>query len=495
MFHKTHLIRWSYVLALTLVSIFLSGKASAQWAGATRDTLTRDSFRDESVAQSLVCEPDNSLHVIWQRAVPTGGWRILYVKRPAGQGWSLPRTASDTSIAAFQSALAYSFRTGTPFIAYRATHATSDEIVVVKDSAGIWVTTRLTTDSSPDLAPTIAVDRNSTVHLAWIGRDASNNWKILYANNITGSWRTQLLAASELGDFGSGAAPSVAVTSAGIAHIFYRGGNYPDYHIHHASNSQAGDTLWTYEIVTTPNGSDYTSSAVVDTSGTLHLLASGNDGFGFPPHAYYLKKPSGGPWSGAELANPGGTGLGGSLIVDRFGKAHISWDEVSGNIITGNLYYATNKTGSWTITPVQTDAATFNGVLAVDGTGHGHIVAYNGATFQTQEIIVIHSNGLVTGIREGSQGIPNALMLFQNYPNPFNPTTTIQFQIPVGTYGHTSLRVYDLLGRDVAILVNEEMKPGSYESIFDASNIASGVFLYQLHTNGQSITRKLLIIK
>lgn len=493
MLDKAYLIRWSHLLTLALASTLLLGKASAQWVGATRDTLTHDLLRDENTPQSLVCEANNTLHVIWQRARQTGGWSIFYAKKPVSQGWAPAREASDSSLAAFQPALAVESTSGMPYIAYRATYATSDEIVIAKDSAGSWRRTRLTTDITPDFAPTMAVDQIGKVHVAWIGRDGSNNWKILYSHNTAGSWRSQLLAASELGDFGSGAAPFIAVTSTGVAHIFYRGGNYPDYHIHHGYNAQAGDSAWTYEIVTTPNASDYTSSAVVDAGGTLHLLASGNDGFGFPPHAYYLKKPPSSPWSNADLANPGGTGSGGSVIIDRSGKAHISWDEVSGNIITGNLYYASNKTGSWTITPVQTDATTFNGVLAVDGTGTGHIVAYNGATFQTLEIIVIHSNGPVTEIQEGRQVKPHDFTLFQNYPNPFNPSTTIGFSIQ--EKGLVVLKVFDVLGREVATLVNEQLSPRVYQKNFDGSALASGVYVYRISAGSMVQTKKMVIMK
>jgi hypothetical protein len=80
-----------------------------------------------------------------------------------------------------------------------------------------------------------------------------------------------------------------------------------------------------------------------------------------------------------------------------------------------------------------------------------------------------------TGVNESS---PCAFALFQNYPNPFNPTTTIRFS--VGTYGHTSLRIFDLLGREVATLVNEELQPGEYNKTFDASRLSGGVYTCRL---------------
>jgi hypothetical protein len=92
--------------------------------------------------------------------------------------------------------------------------------------------------------------------------------------------------------------------------------------------------------------------------------------------------------------------------------------------------------------------------------------------------------------------LPTEFSLGQNYPNPFNPSTKIKFTIPsVGTRHGVSLRVYDVLGREVRTLVNEELEPGSYERTFDASGLASGIYFYRLEARGFSETRKLLLLR
>ena len=103
-------------------------------------------------------------------------------------------------------------------------------------------------------------------------------------------------------------------------------------------------------------------------------------------------------------------------------------------------------------------------------------------------------NGGVTFIAEelGSP-LSTGFSLNQNYPNPFNPTTTIKFQIP--TSGFVSLKVFDLLGREVATLVNEELQPGSYERVFDANGMRSGVYLCRLQAGNLQLTKKLILIK
>lgn len=88
---------------------------------------------------------------------------------------------------------------------------------------------------------------------------------------------------------------------------------------------------------------------------------------------------------------------------------------------------------------------------------------------------------------------PDRITLEQNYPNPFNPVTNIGFRI--GDYGLVNLRVYDVLGREVATLVNEERPAGSYTVSFDASGLASGVYLYRLTTGGMLQTRRMVVVR
>ncbi|MCH7965142.1 MAG: T9SS type A sorting domain-containing protein [Bacteroidetes bacterium] len=83
--------------------------------------------------------------------------------------------------------------------------------------------------------------------------------------------------------------------------------------------------------------------------------------------------------------------------------------------------------------------------------------------------------------------------LFDNYPNPFNPATTIKYQIP--NAGFVTLNVYDVLGNEVATLVNERKEEGRYEITFDASTLSSGVYIYQLRVNEFVDTKKMILMK
>lgn len=94
---------------------------------------------------------------------------------------------------------------------------------------------------------------------------------------------------------------------------------------------------------------------------------------------------------------------------------------------------------------------------------------------------------------EPSSGIPTQFMLEQNYPNPFNPTTTIRYGLPEA--GEVSLQVFDMTGRRVATLVNDSKTAGWHTVTFDASNLASGIYIYRIQSGKFINTRKLILVK
>jgi len=103
-------------------------------------------------------------------------------------------------------------------------------------------------------------------------------------------------------------------------------------------------------------------------------------------------------------------------------------------------------------------------------------------------------DSLTVGIVEQiSETIPTTYQLFQNYPNPFNPTTKIRFSIP--EVGIASLKVYDILGREIATLVNEEKPAGTYEITLYAEQLSSGVYFYRLQAGSFVETKKMILMK
>jgi len=105
---------------------------------------------------------------------------------------------------------------------------------------------------------------------------------------------------------------------------------------------------------------------------------------------------------------------------------------------------------------------------------------------------------LVIGIQPISNIIPDRFLLHQNYPNPFNPATKIKFEIPSidnVNKENVQVKIFDILGREIETLVNEELKPGVYEISVNASNLPSGTYFYKLSTGEFTETKKLVVVK
>ena len=97
------------------------------------------------------------------------------------------------------------------------------------------------------------------------------------------------------------------------------------------------------------------------------------------------------------------------------------------------------------------------------------------------------------GITNLNTGVPKVYSLHQNYPNPFNPSTKIKFDIPA--QGHVTIKLYDILGNEVATLLDAEQNPGYYAAEFNASSYASGVYFYKMETPSFTSVKRMVLVK
>lgn len=144
--------------------------------------------------------------------------------------------------------------------------------------------------------------------------------------------------------------------------------------------------------------------------------------------------------------------------------------------------------------------------LTVAGQQSGTTVLYKIRAVQTalpENLLSNYSNTasiIVSGEDPGKRNFGNyevinisSIELFQNYPNPFNPTTTIKYSIPVSS--QVSLKIFDIIGSEVATLVNEQQEAGTFLIEFDASKLTSGIYFYQIQAGKYLETRKLILQK
>jgi len=110
----------------------------------------------------------------------------------------------------------------------------------------------------------------------------------------------------------------------------------------------------------------------------------------------------------------------------------------------------------------------------------------------TKDGLILLKDKFLVSIGSGSN-LPTKFILYQNYPNPFNPTTTISYSIPKQSF--VTIKIYDVLGKEITTLVNNEMQSGNYKVEFDGSKSASGIYFYQMKTNEFIQTKKMILIK
>jgi hypothetical protein len=123
--------------------------------------------------------------------------------------------------------------------------------------------------------------------------------------------------------------------------------------------------------------------------------------------------------------------------------------------------------------------------------GYGWIASSNGAIYRTSKATAVYN--IQTTVDRGSSVPPSSFMLEQNYPNPFNPATTISYALPQPAL--VVLKVYDVLGRECATLINEYKNQGRYEVSFDAGHLPSGMYIYQIQAGAYSAVRTMQLIK
>jgi hypothetical protein len=203
------------------------------------------------------------------------------------------------------------------------------------------------------------------------------------------------------------------------------------------------------------------------------------------------------PWVTVDLWSGKGKWLKYKL-TDSFGN--FSFDSLQpGSYYVDYYLIDYNKAYKFTTVKIGGNPATyshafiFSDTLAFSDT----VTLSSGQSYLTLDAGVIDTNltppDVITDLNNNKINIPKNFNLSQNYPNPFNPSTKIEFDIPITQ--NVELNVYNILGQKVVTLVNGEVSAGVHSVTFDASHLASGVYIYQLRGGTVSITKKMLLTK
>ena len=311
---------------------------------------------------------------------------------------------------------------------------------------------------SSDYANSIAIQSDGKIIAAGNSFNGSDDDFAVVRYNSNGAldntFGTNGIVITSVGD-SSDYARSIAIQSDSkiiAAGYSYNGSDFDLALVRYNSNGSLDNTFGTNGIVITSVGdsSDYANSIAIQSDGKI--IAAGNS-FNGSDFDFALVRYN----SNGALDNTFGTN---GVVTTDFGA--------SDNIATSIAIQSDEK------------------IIIAGGSIYGH-------TF-SDFTIVRYLNNASTGVDEKDNGeIPTAFALEQNYPNPFNPSTTISYSIPKQSY--VILKIYDILGNEIATLVNEEKPTGTYELNWNALNLPSGVYFYQLKAGSFVESKKMILMK
>jgi len=472
-----------------LCLMFSSNRIVSQWQNDMR--LTNDPANSFAGRDRSIAVYGNNIHVVWQDH--RDGDAEVYYKRSTNSGvsWS-----SDQRLSPLNN---YS---GTPTIAlYQSTihvfwadqRIAPMDIYYVRstDNGATWQPeTMITTDLLNSQYPAVSVSGNN-IYLLWEDdRDLSN--KEIYFKRSTNSglnWSidvrltTDTSASSDVSVSSFGQNIHIAwVSGTGNSEIYYK-------------NSTNGGINWSADQRMTNDPAISTNPSISISGQNINIFWSDQrDG---NSEIYFKRSTDGGSvWSSdTRLTNAVNNSIFPNAIA--FGQLlAVVWPDLRLNVY--KVYYKVSTNGglNWStdllLSPVSnTGAASNPSIDASDSAAH---VIWDDTRDGNPEIYYKKNIfSFPVGVTAVNSEVPSEFSLSQNYPNPFNPVTNIKFSLPKS--GFVKLTIYDVVGREISMLINGELLAGSYNYDFDASQLAGGIYFYKLEADDFIQTKKMVLIK
>lgn len=472
------------ILFTIILLLFSTAIANTQWLPDLRLTVDPGESKEPVIAVW-----GNVLHTVWEDD-GDGNWEIYY-KRSTNDGMNWSQDIRLT------------FNTAESRDPYAAVSGANVHVVWLDsrngnwtlfykystDHGATWSADAPLTNAGSLRSPAIAVN-GSDVHVVWYDyRDG--NWEIYYKNSANSglNWGGDTRLTNQSGWSND---PIVAVSGNDV-HVVWsddRDGNYEIYY----KVSTNGGTDWSTDVRLT-NAPSNSYNPVVSASGqVVHVVWHDFRNSG-SPEIYYKRSADGGAsWSADVRLTNNPFDSNNPSVVSSGSSVHVAFTSFrDGN---SEIYYkhSPDDGTSWGFDTRLTfnPFGSFASSIAVSGP-RVHVVWYDHRDGNTEIYSKQDPTGNPIGLINITTELPGEYLLYQNYPNPFNPVTDIIFNLPENEF--VKLTVYNITGRETAVLVNNKLEAGSYKVDFNASGLPSGVYFYRLNAGKFSETKKMVLIK
>ena len=237
-------------------------------------------------------------------------------------------------------------------------------------------------------------------------------------------------------------------------------------------------------FLSTNNGKSWTLPSTLLSDEIVYALGvEGINLFAATGEGVFLSTDNGTSWAATGLTNANVSSL--AISPNGAGGTNIFAGTIYTGVSNGGIFLSTDNGTSWSA--VNTGLTNTNiSSLAMSETDL--YAGTNGSGTWKRPL-----SEMITAVKESKSELPTTYSLSQNYPNPFNPSTTISFALPSRSF--VSLKVFDILGRDVSTIVSGELQAGTYTRQWNAANMASGVYFYRIESGSFTDVKKMILLK
>jgi hypothetical protein len=381
------------------------------------------------------------------------------------------------------------------------------------NSAGVvqWTAdgVAISTAANEQSSPTITSDGSGGAIITW--QDYRSGNYDIYAQRINSAgvvqWDSNGVAISTAADRQE--IPTITSDGSGGAIITWQDDRNGNYDIYAQRINSVGVVQWDSNgvaIISTAANNQYSPTIVSD--GSNGAIITWYDYRSGAADIYTQRINSAGvvQWdsNGVAISTAANDQLKLTIVSDGAGGANITWQDDRNGTNNKDIYaQRINSAGvvQWTTDGVAISTAAGRQeipTIVSDGSGGAIITWYDNrsgtnADIYAQQVSANGQLGVVTGVQNDVAALPESFRLEQNYPNPFNPTTTISFALPSNSF--VSLKVFDALGREVSLLLADELSAGTYARQWDAAGLASGVYFYRMTAGRVTLTKSMILMK